>query len=157
MYPTVDLRGKYYEFRVCTLDDIKPHFDMVEKFVPLYEHDSFIERMRAAIELKTAFVLADNSCFLYYINKHPCCAEGVAMFGKKVPMKMLALMSGIFRDIDKDTFKIDFNLHPEKFLQEYKSMLTSTSIKRHIDKRYPLVVRVDDFRNKINKLVKKGL
>lgn len=157
MFQTVDLRGKYYEFRRCLVSDIYDHFLRVKEFIEPAEYEVFKERMLTSCELGTAFMLADNSCYLYYINSKPCCATGVAMLGKNVPMKMMALLSGIFRSIDNTTFKIDFYLHTNKFVREYKSILTDTSIKRHIDNNYPLVIRVDKLREKINKLAVKEI
>lgn len=155
MTETVDLFGNKYEVVPCVHDDVAKHFAMVKDVVGEEEVAEFIDRMHDAIELHTAFALSDHSCFLYYINYKPCCATGVAIFGEGVPNKMMALFAGIFMRIDKETFKLDFHLHPGKFAGEYRSIIEMSSLKRNRIPGSPLIIRVDSLKKKINKLYEK--
>ena len=95
----------------------------------------------------------DNT-FLYYKMQDKRIAHGIAIFGMNYPMEMLALFIGVFSLEDHVTHIIRFKLHPGKFLEEYKSLLTDTSIMRtHANPSHPLLIRVDDFRKKICKLL----
>lgn len=149
---TIDLLGHEQEFRQCTLDDIEPHFATITGFIPAEEAVEFKVRMLECVEAGTAYTMCDGSCFLYYKNYTKWAAHGVALYGKKAPLRLLALFAGIFGYLDTVTFKMDFVLHPEKFVAEYKSLLTLTSLKRHHNPKDPLVIRIDHLRNKIIKL-----
>ncbi len=152
---TLDLFGKEHTIVPCTVDDIAVHFNLVKDVIPSEEVIQFKKRMSECLLAESAYTLSDNSCFLYYSNVEPFRAHGVALYGKHSPLKMLALFAGIFTDIDTHTFKLEFSLHPGKFVNEYKSILTLTSIKRQGIPGHPLVIRIDVLRDKINTLYRK--
>ena len=155
MTATIDFFGKCHTIVSCTQKDIAVHFDQIKDVVTDIPHNEFKQRMSQCVEAGSAYMLSDGSCFLYYLNSLPFKAEGVALYGKHATHKMLALFAGVFTTIDTHTFKIEFKLHPGKFIQEYKSLLTKTSMKRQVVPGYPLVVRVDVLRNKINDIYNK--
>lgn len=152
---TKDLFGNTYEIRQCTVDDIPKHFEKVADAVPTEDHDAYKYRMSECIEAGTAFTLTDDSCFIYYLNYNNIAAVGSVLYGKNAPMKLIALLSGVFRILDKITFKLDFHLHPGSFVQDYKSLITETSLKRQNNREYPLVVRIDHLKAKIDKIHKR--
>lgn len=152
---TLDLFGKEHNIIPCVMSDIPVHFDLVKDVIPSEEVIQYQQRMSECINAGSAYTLSDGSCFLYYNNVKPFRAHGVALYGKNVPEKMLALFAGIFTDIDTHTFKLEFALHPGKFVSEYKSIITLTSIKRQGIPGYPLVIRIDKLRDKINILYRK--
>ena len=143
MIRITDLFGKEHTIVPCDNEDIDVHFAKIQDVIPSEEVIQFKKRMSECILAESAYTLSDGSCFLYYLNKQPCYAHGVALYGKQAPVKMLALLAGIFRELDTHTIKLDFHLHPGKFVQEYKSIITLTSMKRQTTPGYPLVVRVD--------------
>jgi hypothetical protein len=145
-----DAKGKY---RRCEHDDIGPHFLKISQFIPELEHLSFQERMMEAVEEGDAWCL--GGAFLYYTRENKRISHGVAMFGMGVQMDFLALLIGVFSFEDHDTHIMRFGLHEGKEIQEYKTLLTVTSIKRtHKNPNLPLLIRVDDFRVKMIKLLK---
>ena len=136
----------------CTESDIDVHFEMIKDVIPSEEVIQFKQRMSECITAGSAYTLPDGSCFLYYINHKPCCANGVALYGKNSPNKLLALFAGIFMKCDTKTFNLAFTLHRGKFVQEYKSIITMTSLKRNRIPGYPLIIRIDKIKDKIKRL-----
>ncbi len=51
--------------------------------------------------------------------------------------------------IDED-IKLDFKLHPGKFIAEYRSILTMISMRRSKGGKRPVSIRVDHLKSKIN-------
>jgi hypothetical protein len=154
----LDLLGKEHTIVPCTMNDIPVHFELVKDVIPSEEVIQYQQRMSECINAGSAYTLSDNSCFLYYNNVKPFCAHGVALYGKHAPLKLLALFAGIFTGIDTHTFKMEFTLHTGKFIDEYKSILTLTSLKRRNMPDRPLVIRIDELRNKISTLyIKRGI
>jgi len=150
-----DLFGKQYTIVPCTIEDIPVHFSLVEEFIPSEEVVQYKKRMADCIIAGSAYTLTDGSCFLYYHNYKPCCADGVSFYGKGSPLKMLALFAGIFTEIDHHTFKIDFRLHKGQIKTSCRSIITKESLKRQSIKNYPLVIRVDKIRAKVEHLYNK--
>lgn len=143
-----DLLGNVQTIKVCLHGDVKNHFEKIRKYIPAEEEKEFLERMCECIDMGTAFNISDN-CFLYYKNTTKYLAQGIALYGQTSPLQILTLFAGVFYKIDTDTFKMDFLLHPGKFAEEYKSLLTITSIKRNCQKGSPLVIRIDKLKAKI--------
>ena len=140
------------DYRRCLNSEIWRHFVKIKHWVPENEKEEFQKRMLECIEEGTAWC-TDNT-FLYYHKENPRISHGVAIFGMDHPMEMLALFFGVFTYEDKNTFTMRFKLHPGKFLEEYKSLLTTTSIMRtHANPKHPLMIRIDAFRDKVYKLV----
>ena len=154
MFHSFDLFGKGHTIDSCKMEDIDGHFSVIERFITDVPEELFKDRMRTCVEAGTAYKLHNNTCFLYYINIEKWYAQGVAINGENNPQGMIALMSGIFDQKDKDTFKIDFKLHPGKPLSEYKSLLTLTSMKRHMTHDDTVAIRVDEFKAKIKRIWK---
>ena len=139
-------------YRRCVLADIVNHYQFIKHWVPEGEKEAFQERMADCVEDETAWCL--NDAFLYYEKVNARMAYGVALYGMDNAVDMLSLFIGVFSFEDNDTHMLRFKLHPGKFMQEYKSLLTVISMKRnHHDPDHPLMVRVDDFRKKIVKLL----
>lgn len=155
MITTIDILGKSHIIKPCQFEDVPMHFEKIKDVIPEEEADSFITRMTDCIIAETAFTLSDDSCFLYYKNYKPTMAEGVALYGENAPVKVLALFSGIFIQIDPVTFKLDFALHPGTFAKDYKSILTTTSLKLSNHSNHPLVIRIDELKKKIDKIYKR--
>jgi hypothetical protein len=108
--------------------------------------------MRDCVEADNAWCL--NDAFLYYDKVDLRMAHGMALYGMDVPMDVLALFIGVFSFEDNDTCMMRFKLHSGKFLEEYKSMLTVTSMKRwHQNHDHPLMIRVDAWRKKVVNLL----
>jgi len=152
MYTTLDLLGNTHKYRRCTPHDIEIHSAVIQNEISVDEVAGLQQRMAQSVAEETAYTLVDHSCFIYYTITQPGLSQGVVLYGKNNPLKMIALFSGVFHHRDEKTFKMDFSLHPGKFVQEYKSLLTMTSIKRAIGTDRPLVVRVDFVKDKIKDL-----
>jgi len=143
---------KRRHYKPCIPADIKRHFDKIKHWIPDEEKEEFQKRMLACIKEGDAWC-TDNT-FLYYTRENLRISIGVAIFGMKYPMEILSLFIGIFSFEDHDTHIIRFKLHPGKFMEEYKTLLTMTSIRRtHINPNHPLLIRVDDFKKKIVKML----
>lgn len=156
MITSKDFFGKEHIILRCVPEDIDTHFKKIEKVVITDTEESlFKERMLACITAGSAYKLSNDSCFLYYLNSTPRIAEGIALFGQGNPAKMIALFKGVTEELDPRTVKITFYMHKGKFIEEYKSILTPTSIKRQVIEGYPLVVRVDEVITKIRNLYKR--
>jgi len=151
MIITKDFFGNDHTILPCSAEDVDVHFSKISDVIPSEEVIQFKKRMSECLLAESAYTLSDGSCFLYYQNSKPCCANGVALFGSS-PVKMLALFAGIFREIDHHTFKIDFHLHAGKFVSEYKSILTTTSMRRQSAPGHPVTVRIDELFKKMDKL-----
>ena len=140
------------DHRRCEPSDVHGHFDQIKHWIPKEEHKQFQERMLSCIEEGDAW--HTDHTFLYYRREDRRISHGVAMNGMKYPMEMLSLFIGVFSIEDHDTHIMRFALHPGKFMEEYKTLLTVTSIKRtHRNPNHPLLIRVDDFRKKIIQLL----
>ena len=157
MIEGLDILGNSHTIKLCSKYDIPVHYKLISEFIPDEEESEFQSRMLECVEEGTAFSIHDDSCFLYYKKEdvQPKFAQGVALYGMGNPLKIMALFSGVFLNIDKKTFVINFKTHPGKFVSEYKSILTTASIKRHNIDNSTLMVRVDDIKNKILALYKK--
>jgi len=152
MVLTKDIFGNEYEVHPCKHEDVLVHFQKVREWIPQDEHEAFLNRMHDSIREGKAFHI-DHKVFLYYKEQSPKICHGVCMYGKNEPALMIALFAGIFEKIDTQTFKIDFGLHPTKQLLEYKFLLTPQSIRRSASiPGYPMVVRVDKLKAKLEKL-----
>jgi len=147
--------GKSYTIVPCTLDDIEPHFAKIQDTIESHTVAEFKQKMTDAVNDESAFMLSDNSCYLYYLNYAPRCAMGIALYGKGVPNEMLSLFYGIFKGIDTHTLKIDFHMHAGKTVSEYKSIVTEASIRRQIIPGQPLVVKVDQLLGKLSTIYEK--
>ena len=150
---TKDLLGNSHTILPCSAEDVDVHFSKISDVIPSEEVIQFKQRMSVCINAGTAYTLSDGSCFLYYQNYKPCCAYGVALYGKD-PLKVLALFAGIFKIIDPETFKIDFTLHEGKLLSEYKTLLTPISMRRSHKDNHPVTVRIDHLFKKLDRLYK---
>ena len=155
----VDIFGREHSIKQCTTEDIPVHFNAIKEMIPEKEALEFYMRMEECVMAGSAYAIDNDSCFLYYINYERDLAHGVALYGKDHATEMLVLFSCVFNELDTNTFKLDFKLHPGKFLQEYKSLLTMISMKRmNRDPDHPLVIRIDDIKRKINHIYeRKGL
>jgi hypothetical protein len=148
-----DIFGRTRFFRECGKGDIMAHFEKIKHWIPEDEHEEFRGRMADCVKAGTAYVMDSGTAFIYYQSVTTHVANGVALFGKDAAVDMMTLFMGVFGYQDKKTFKMDFYLHPGKFVDEYKSMLTTASIRRNArDFRYPLVIRVDDIKAKCIKM-----
>lgn len=106
-----------------------------------------MERMLESIEEGKAF--CTENTFLYYTKVDKRMATGLAMFGQGYPMEMVSLLIGIFTFEDNDTCLLRFTLHPGKELEEYRTLLSNTSIHRtHRDPKHPLLIKVNELRTK---------
>lgn len=133
-------------------DDIGRHFDQIKHWINETEHEEFLVRMLECIEQRTAW--CSENTFLYYKKENARQSIGVAIFGMDYPIEMLTLFTGVFYFEDRKTAMLIFKLHDGKMIDEYKSLLTVTSIERsHVDPSHPLMIRVDAFRNKMIKLI----
>jgi hypothetical protein len=147
-----DIFKKKSEYRRCVLADIHNHYKCIKQWVPEGEETAFKERMADCVEDETAWCL--NDAFLYYEKVDKRMAYGVALYGMVKPMDILSLFIGVFSLEDNDTAMMRFKLHPGKFMDEYKSMLTIISMKRsHQNPNHPLMIRIDNFRQKIVSLL----
>lgn len=140
---TTTLRGTKIEFRYCTPDDIHEHFKKIEDVIEPENQEEHEQRMLECVLEKTAFVTASGNCFLYYKKTKPKFADGVALEGRGHPMEMIALLSGIFRSLDDKTWFVYFKLHSNKFINEYKGLMSKSSIHRHLKSSDPILVRTD--------------
>lgn len=139
-------------YRRCLPTDIGPHFDQIKHWIPEKEHEQFLERMLTSTEQLHSW--CSENTFLYYTKENERQASGVAIFGMDYPMEMLSLFTGVFYFEDRETAMLRFALHPGKMIQEYKSLLTATSMRRtHVDPTHPLMIRVDAFRQKMIRII----
>ena len=151
MKHTIFVLNGNYTVQHCVAEDIDRHYKKMSEWVQDVDETDFKNRMQSSIDAGTAFRMDDDSCFIYYknISEESAAAKGYAVYGKGVPKSIWALFLIVFSHFDKHTFKIDFHLHDGKMAQEYRSMLTFTSIKRNTtNPNYPLVVRVDKLRRR---------
>ncbi len=143
------------EYRRCVPEDVHAHFVKMKQWVPEAEHAEFQERMLNCIE--AGYAWCNKNCHIYYEMKNRRIAHGVALYGMDHPMDMLSLFISVFSLEDHDTHILRFRLHPGKSMQEYKSMLTMASMMRnHKNPDHPLMIRVDDFRKKICRMLDAG-
>jgi len=147
-----DLFGVDHEIVPCTEQDIEVHFNLIKDVIPSEEVIQFQQRMSECILAGSAYTLSNSNCFLYYLNYKPCCAKGIALYGKESPMDIITLFIGVFTLIDTKTFKLGFGLHAGKLVKEYKSLITLTSLKRQRIPGHPLVIRIDELKKKLTKL-----
>lgn len=148
----IDLYGNSHEARKCTLEDIPKHFERVSDVVSKDEAKEYIGRMKQCVKEGTAYTLKDESCFFYYLKTDTTQAEGVSLKGTGHPLKTLALLTEVFRSVDKEILFLRFGLHKGRLTSEFKSLITISSIKNRRAPEDPLMVRVDNLLNKINKL-----
>lgn len=154
MINTRDYFGNEYTIQPCSAEDVDVHFDKISQYIPSEEVIQFKKRMSECILAESAYTLSDGSCFLYYLNYNQGCANGIALFGKHSPLKMLALFAGIFPAVDQDTKFIEFHLHKGKVVSEYKSILTMASIQRQSMKNHPLIINIHELHQKMSRLYK---
>ena len=140
------------KYRRCILADTGAHYQKIKHWIPEGEKKSFQERMADAIEDETAW--CTENTFLYYKKEDARMSTGVALFGMDHVPELLSMFMGVFTAEDETTCLLRFQLHPGKDIAEYKNMLTVMSMKRaHSDPKHPLMIRVDDFRKKIVKML----
>jgi len=131
------------------------HFAKIKHWIPKKEHKEFKNRMLTCQQKGTAWM--NENAFLYYSRDDSRISHGIAIYGMDHPLDMLSLFISVFHFEDNDTAIMRFALHPGKFIQEYKSLLTSESIKRtHINPNHPFQIRVDAFRSKTYKMLAAG-
>lgn len=149
-----DLFKNRYRYRNCRLTDVAPHYDQIKHWVTDVGDLEFQRRMMECVEQRNAWC-TDNT-FIYY-TKDGRAGTGVAILGAKHPLEFMFLLVGVFYYRDKETAFIKFRLHDGKFIEEYQSLITPTSISKHRtrDDNYPLVVRVDKLRNKWAQVIAK--
>jgi len=144
------------ECRRCLTSDIDPHFDQIKHWIPEDQHAEFKTRMALSVNENHAW--CSENTFLYYTKENERLAHGVAIFGMNNPVEMLSLFTGVFYFSDRETCMLRFALHPGKMIQEYKSLLTVSSMMRaHANPNHPLMIRVDHFRQKMIKLIDKEI
>lgn len=132
--------------------DIGRHYESIKHWIPDGEKEAFQERMADCIEDETAWCLGE--AFLYYSKIDKRISHGIALFGRQDNTDLLALFAGVFSLEDNDTHHMRFKLHPGKFMDEYKSLLTVISMKRcHRDPDHPLMVPVQKLREKFVKIL----
>lgn len=149
-----DFFGNEHTVMPCSAEDVDVHFAKIRNVVPSEEVIQFKKRMSECINAGSAYTLSDGSCFFYYLNYKPCCAVGVAVCGKRYPLKMVALFVGIFKGFDLDTFKIDYKLHPGSSPADFKSIFTMISLKRRSTKGRPFVLRTDEMVTRLETIYK---
>jgi len=124
----IDPLGKFYKVLRCTTEDIFIHLQYIATEVEPDELEIFPERMLACIEANTAYKI-NNSCFMYYKNFNKHKAEGVALYAKNQPRQFLALCFGIMTKLDTTTQILQFKLHKNTSVNQYKSIITRDSLK----------------------------
>lgn len=155
MPDTPKIFGTSYRYEQCRICDVGPDFDKIYQWIPEKEHVQFNERMMDCVDSGTAW--RTKNTFLYYDIQNKKVSYGVALFGKDHPLELMGLFVGVFGMQDRDTSIMKFKLHPGKMMEEYKSLLTTISMKRnHQNRNHPLMVRIDELRVKfINFLAKR--
>lgn len=129
------------------------HFAKIKQWIPEEEWIEFQERMEDCVEDETAW--CTENTFLYYTKIDRRMSHGVALFGYEFTEELLSMFIGVFTKEDQETCMMRFKLHQGKLIEEYRSMLTLTSIKRNRrSPEHPLMIRVDDFRKKIDHIAK---
>ena len=152
MPETTNILGTKTYYEACSLSDVGPHFDKISRWVPEEEYIEFNERMMDCVEAGNAW--KTEHTFLYYEHINRKIAHGVALYGSESPMELLALFIGVFWQQDQGTGIMRFKLHPGKFMEEYRALLTDISIKRtHADPDHPLMVRIDHLRKKFRNIM----
>lgn len=152
MPETTNILGGKTRYEDCRLCDVGHHFDKISHWVPKEEHVDFNERMMMCVEAGNAW--RTKNTFLYYEKVNLRIAHGIALYGRENPMELLALFIGVFWQQDKDTGLLRFKLHPGKFMEEYRALLTEISMKRtHTDPDHPLTVRIDSLRKKFRNIM----
>jgi hypothetical protein len=149
----LEVFGGTFNIELCTLDDIDPHYEKVKHWITDMKPSAYKARMREAVEIGKAFKLADSSSFLYYILTNPQIGEGVAYYGKGNPLGTIAMIIAIFGYLDKRTFAIRFALHDGKSIDEYRSIITKSSLSRYITSGTHVMARTDDLIKKYKALV----
>jgi len=147
-----DLAGHSHLLVECLPLDIDTHFNLVREYVEEDTVDEYKARMLQAINAGSAYKLSDDSCFLYYRNYKPCCAEATSFYGKGSPLKMIALFDGVFSVIDTVTFKLAVQPHVNSNIDEYLSVLTVDSIKKYVTSNRYVVIRIDALRKRLSRL-----
>jgi hypothetical protein len=142
--------------RVCTLDDVDKHYNLVRPLVIGTDENVYKAEMVKAIEQGTAFSVLDRSCFVYYLKDDEYSARGISIYGKGNPLGMTALFLGIFNPTrDINTRKISFYPHTTSVINEYKSLLTVKSIRKWYEFGLPVVVWIKPIRLKADYILNK--
>jgi len=154
-----DLIGRRHEVVACKLDNITTHYDGISSNVPDYDKENFISRMEDCVNNGTAYMIADGSCFIYYDKdtESPAFAAGVALYGAGSPLKMIALFTYVFTHVDSKVLFMRLSPHSPTFVNECKSLLTINSVIDYSISKDYLMIRVDEIRDKVNKLIKSRL
>jgi len=148
-----DILGNSKLIDECTLEDIPAHFELIKHWVPEEEHQEFKDRMAICVQEGRAYTMCSSQTFLYYKHRSKNQVDGVALYGKESPIDLLALFAGVFKYIDRDVFMMYFKLHPGKFVEEYKSLVTPISVRRQgQDPERPLAIRIDNIKKKVNQI-----
>lgn len=154
-FKTVDLLGHKHTIRRCSIDDVDNHFNKVKHLIPEDEHKSYKLRMELCVSANYAFCLEDESCFLYMRKTSPCVADAFSFFGEGAPLKTLALLAGIFINIDKRLLRISFFPHTGKNIFHFKSIMPAAALMRKATPKHPAIFRADLFRAKILEMMER--
>jgi len=149
----LEVFGGSFVIERCTPEDIDAHYETVRHWVTDVTEKWYKGRMVAAVAAGTAFKLSDSSSFLYYIHTNPQIGEGVAYYGKGNPLGTLAMIIAIFGYIDKRTFALRFMLHKGKSIDEYRSIITKSSLKNYVTTGSHVMARTDMLIKKYKALV----
>lgn len=148
-----DILGNTRFIDECTDSDVPAHFELIKHWVPEEEHEQFQDRMRESVKQNRAYTMLNSNAFLYYEYKANKQTNGVALYGQENPVDLITLFTGVFGYIDTDVFIMYFKLHPGKFIEEYKSLITAISARRAAqDPNHPLAVRIDQIKSKIKSI-----
>lgn len=147
-----DIVRNHDKYRPCVPSDIGRHFEQIKHWIPHGEVPAFQERMLASIEEGNAY--CTENTFLYYVKENERIAHGIALYAQNHPQEFMSMLIGIFTFEDVQTYILRFKLHPGKELEEYRTLLTDTSIHRtHRDPNHPLLIRINELRDKWIKLL----
>lgn len=142
--------------RVCVLDDVDKHYNLVRPLVVDTDEQVYKAQMVKAIEQGTAFSVLDGSCFAYYLKDDEYSATGISIYGKGNTIGMTALFLGIFNPTrDTTTRKISFYPHTTSAISEYKSLLTIKSIRKWYEFGLPVVMLIKPIRLKTEYILRK--
>lgn len=157
MIQTTDLMGNVHQIDRCTVSNIPNHFSKVQHLIPEEDRESYLSRMLQGVQQGTAFCVSDHSCFLYYLKDpvQPEFSEGVSLFGVGNPLKVAAMFSGIFTQVDNLVFVMKIKMHKGRTASNYQSIATASSIKNNSVHGSPLVVRIDKLLTKLSVLATK--
>ena len=132
----------------CSESDIDFHFSFIDKYIN-ENKDEVIDQMFKAVSEKTAYMVEDDNCFLYFIDIGKKCADCVALYGKGNPLSVLWLFYEVFKIYHKNIFKL--RLLPHNGINDFKSIVEKSSIRNWHNYKTPLVIRTDRLAEKLIK------